>query len=389
MHKDASTKKALYSSSSKESGTESGTASGTVSDPIAAKAIAAVAVVGARGYSGAELTRILLKHPEVNQVICLAKEKTFDLFDYLPNLSAEQASKVQVQPMGELNSVLKQVGAVFLATPAEVSLQLAPQILSSGVSVIDLSGAFRLSETEAKLYYQVEGEALNLLAQAEYGLVPWSGPFRAKNQPSLITNPGCYATATLMGVLPLLKDKLIDPASLVIDAKSGATGAGRKAAENLIFSELQEECRPYRVGKHQHLPEIMQYAELYASTCIKPHFVTHLLSVRRGILAGIYCRTQDGVTPEKIQKAYDSAYSGYSLVHTGSYDSGKRGQLSFKNIVGSARTEIRFELNGDQLYVFSMIDNLMKGAASQAVENFNRLRDIPVTTALNSLEGIL
>lgn len=350
-----------------------------------------VAIVGARGYAGAELTRILLGHPGVNEVLCLTHESAFEISEYLPGLSPEKAAKAQVLPLSELSRVLNQVQTVFLATPAETSYKLAPEILNAGVSVIDLSGAFRLNEDQALKHYSLPAPAAALLGRAHYGLVPFSGP--CSNQaPQLIANPGCYATASLMGLLPLLREKLIRPDAIVIDAKSGTTGAGRKASENLLFSEVQEECRPYRVGKHQHLPEIMQYAAFYAGyaeACIKPHFVTHLLPVRRGILAGIYCQTLSGIGLNDIENAFQKAYADYTFVSSGWLDPEKRSQLSFKAVVGTPRTEIRFELNGNQLYVFSMIDNLLKGAASQAVENFNRLRDFPLNTALNSLEGIL
>jgi N-acetyl-gamma-glutamyl-phosphate reductase len=222
----------------------------------------------------------------------------------------------------------------------------------------------------------------SLLSSAGYGLVPWAAPIAGRSR--LIANPGCYATSVLMALLPLLKERLIEPETLVIDAKSGASGAGRKAAENLLFTEVDGECLPYKVGKHQHLPEIRRFAREFAGVEIDPMFVTHLLPVRRGIISGLYARLVSGVTQADVTAAFERAYSSYPLVRFGAAES-----LSLKRVVGSARTHIGFTVRGSQLYCFSLIDNLMKGAASQAVENFNRLFDLPAETALLDREGLL
>lgn len=347
-----------------------------------------VAVVGARGYSGLELLRILLKHPGARIEACFATDASFAPSDYLPEANAE---KIAVLPMNAFKDVASRVKVVFLATPAEVSAELAPVALSQGAHVIDLSGAFRLSSEEAKEWYglKFEGESLTALTQASYGLVPWVGPVAGSSRPRLVSNPGCYATAVLMALIPLLRAGLINPEGLVIDAKSGASGAGRKAAENQLFCEVEGDCLPYKVGCHQHLPEIRKHAAEFAGVAIDPMFSTHLLPVRRGIIAGIYARTRSGVSAAQVDQAFGEAYSGYSLARWGRIEGGARQLLSLKRVAGSARTEIRYELKGDKLYVFSLIDNLLKGAASQAVENFNRLLDFPPTASLLELEGIL
>ena len=344
-----------------------------------------VAVVGARGYSGLELVRILLKHPKVKIEVCFATDAEFTLSDYLPE---NEASRISILPMDQFDSIAAGVNTVFLATPAEVSMKLAPRALKLGADVIDLSGAFRLSSAAAREWYGLSEEGQSCLSQAEYGLTPWVGP-SVKKGPRLISNPGCYATACLMALLPILKDGVIDPSTLVIDAKSGATGAGRKAAENLLFAEVEGDCLPYKVGKHQHLPEIREHAARFASIEVDPMFVTHLLPVRRGILAGLYAKVKPGISLGAIDEAYRRAYDGYSLVRFGAVDESKRHQLTLKRVVGSARSEIRYELKGNHLYVFSFIDNLMKGAASQAIENFNRLYDFPLTAVLDNIEGVL
>ncbi len=363
----------------------------------------ATAIVGARGYSGLELARILLKHPHAQLTACFATDADFALSDYL---SESAAAAIPVFAMLELEKMAAGFHTVFLATPAEVSMELAPKLLKAGAHVIDLSGAFRLKgktpEQTIALYkewYGFEHSSPELVAGAHYGLVPWSGPANkagkpSSSAPSLTANPGCYATSVLMGLLPLLKAGLIDTRTLVIDAKSGTTGAGRKAAEALQFSEVAGECLPYKIGSHQHFPEICGYAAEFAAQTIDPLFSTHLMNTRRGIISGIYARLASHVSPDtaaaQLASAFASAYDGYPLVKISALTAkNERSELSLKKVAGSARVHLRHKLVGDKLYVFSLIDNLLKGAASQAVENFNRLVDLPVHTALTELEGIL
>lgn len=348
------------------------------------KSPAKVAIVGARGYAGVDLARILLRHPEVQLTACFAGESAFSLETYLPE---ESAKSVQILPVGEITQHLSGLTAVFLATPAEASVELTSKILSANpdVKVIDLSGAFRLDAEGTKKWYGLSESPY--LAQAHYGLVPWSGPFSKTTR--LISNPGCYATASLMAILPLLKAGIIDPRTLVIDAKSGATGAGRKASENLLFCEVDGECLPYRIGKHQHVPEIVRYVEKFTGALIDPIFSTHLLPVRRGILASVYARMTKTCSNDDIASIYSEAYSQYPLVRHGLATDQNRAHMTLKRVAGSARTEIRYLVEGDKLHVFSLIDNLLKGAASQAVENLNRVLDLPVATGLNELEGTL
>ncbi|MEO5969334.1 MAG: N-acetyl-gamma-glutamyl-phosphate reductase [Bdellovibrionia bacterium] len=363
-----------------------------------------VVIVGISGYAGLELARLLLRHSFVHLKAGYTSQGDFQLSDAL---AEEGAAKVPVFPLdpnpmdkseNSLLSFAKQGNLVFLATPAEVSSKWAPKLIQLRCNVIDLSGAFRLSSASAKKWYgapeETDGEFHRLLAQAEYGLIPWIGPSQTGSsvRGRLVANPGCYSTCTLMALLPLLQDGLIDPDSLVIDAKSGTTGAGRKAAQNLLFSEVEGECLPYKVGQHQHYPEICEYADKLAATKIEPFFTTHLLSIRRGMIASIYAKTSQNsgtVTLDKITSCYEKAYKDYPLAKALALDSRSAYGLSLKRVVGSARVEIRFHLSGNKLTVFSLIDNLMKGAATQAVENMNLIFDYPLTTGLTELEGLL
>lgn len=360
------------------------------------------AVIGARGFSGLELTRLLLKHPHSNLKACAATGE-FKLEDYLDDYRARMVpvrSQEEVLAMAKAN----ELDLVFLATPTDVSMNLAPLFIEAGVHVIDLSGAFRLGEGSNdhrahiyKQWYHLNHTALALLDQAEFGLVPWNVTRKAKKGARLISNPGCFATATLMATLPILKAEVIQPDSLVVDAKSGTTGAGRKAEERLLHSMVDGLCLPYRIGAHQHEPEIIEYVEKFAGVKIKPFFTAHLLNVRRGIVSSIYAKLSPrfkGAEPAevraRIQHAFTVAYGDYPLCDVRSLDEkGSDILLNLRRVVGTAKTHISFRVVDDRLYMFSLIDNLLKGAASQAVENFNLLLDQPLATGLDQLEATI
>lgn len=325
-------------------------------------------VVGARGYTGLELAKILLHHPLINFTHAFATA-AFKLSD---DILDEKADTVTCLPDSELLQNLTDI--VFLATPADVSMRLAPQILKENKTVIDLSGAFRLKNSDYAKWYHAEHTQKTLLQEAHYGLVPFAKPANVK----LVSNPGCYATAISMALIPLLKKGLIDVDSLVIDAKSGTTGAGKKPSENILFSEVDGECLPYRVGKHQHTPEIQEAVADFSGKNINPHFTTHLLTAKRGIIASIYAKTTAKDTAE-ITAAFDEAFKDYSLVR---YGTNVAKLASLNKVTHTPYTHISYELVGNKLYLFSCIDNLLKGAASQAVENLNRTMDWPVTLGL-------
>jgi N-acetyl-gamma-glutamyl-phosphate reductase len=338
-------------------------------------------VVGARGYAGLETARLLLQHPFSHLVNCFATGD-FKLESYL---SHPKASEVFCHADTEIFEHLTDV--YFLATPAEVSLKLAPKLLASGKKVIDLSGAFRLKKHDYQQWYGFDHHEHSLLKTAHYGLLPWSGPATSQES-SLIANPGCYATAITMALIPLLKDGLIHAEGIVIDAKSGTTGAGKKATENLIFSEVEGECLPYKVGKHQHYPEIVEAIELFSGVQMDAHFTTSLLATRRGIIANIFAQLKDGVTLNDVQQSFDKAYQGAPLVNHGPLKTHAQ-NLSLKKVVGTAKTHLTYDVTGKKLYLFSCIDNLIKGAAGQAIENFNRIYDYNTSTGLNYLEAII
>ncbi len=371
-----------------------------------------VALVGARGYSGLECARLLLQHPEAQLVGCFSADPAFQLAHCLPEAEALQ---IPTWSMQEFEQKLQHIEVLFLATPAEVSVELAPLALQNNVHVIDFSGAFRLKQgapqdlTEKyQRWYGMKHPAIEILEGAQYGLQPFSQPTTSKGA-QLIANPGCFATACLMALVPLLKSGQIDADSIVVDAKSGTSGAGRKANENLLFTEVDGECLPYKVGQHQHLPEIAEATCLLTEASIEPFFTTHLINVRRGIIASIYANLNNGVTEQDITASFQKAYGDYPLVRFGALGTPETDRLlSLKRVVGTNRTHISYRVGqrdavagamhasadvksnrNHKLYLFSLIDNLLKGAAGQALENFNRLIDRPCSFGMANREGVL
>jgi N-acetyl-gamma-glutamyl-phosphate reductase len=337
-------------------------------------------VVGARGYAGLETSRLLLSHPNADLVNCFATGQ-FKLDAYLSNPNARE---VNCLTESEIFNNLTDV--YFLATPAEVSLLLAPKLLKLGKKVIDLSGAFRLKKHDYSEWYGFSHHEKDLLMASHYGLVPWAGAYRSHL--SLIANPGCYATAITMALIPLLKDGLIENKGIVIDAKSGTTGAGKKASENLLFTEVEGDALPYKIGKHQHYPEILEAIESYSGSTLDAHFTTSLLPVRRGIIAHIFAHLKEDVGMDEVYQSFFHSYKDHPLVVYGPVKSNSQ-FLSLKKVVGTAKTHLSYEVVGKKLYLFSCIDNLMKGAASQAIENFNCMFDLKTSTGLTHLENMI
>lgn len=351
-----------------------------------------VGVVGARGYSGQEVCRLLTRHSGVELTAIFYNEgKPFTLWNQFPEIERLGKSLHRLEPKSiEASSFLNSsegLDVVFLATPNEVSMELAEKFLKRNISVIDLSGIFRLnqvppavSQTLYSKYYSIEHRYSNQLAQACYGLLPFNAQHIQSLKsatPFLIANPGCYVTSVLMAMIPLLKAGLIDERSIIVDAKSGASGAGKKANENLLFSELYSDFYPYKILQHQHVPEMEMYLEIFSKQKAKVVFTPHMLPVFRGILSTCYVKwsrsAQDMSVEERklgIKRAYTAAYENYPLVEHGDMKEMQK-KISIKAMTQSCFTSIGYEMDTDNLVVFSVLDNLLKGAASQAVENLN------------------
>ena len=329
-----------------------------------------VAIVGATGYSGAELTAILARHAEVELVALFSSSSTArgPVTPTLPQFIAEPFS---------INALIAaQPEIVFLATPNEVSAGLAPQLLDLGMRVIDLSGAFRLEEPSMyPTWYGFDHERPNLLGEAVYGLTEYCNG-ELKNA-RLVANPGCYPTSILLALRPLTF--AIDREQPVIcDSKSGVSGAGKKADVNFSFAELFGNFKAYGVGQHRHEPEIRQ--QLHLGDRAPVVFVAHLLPVHRGILSTMHIGFTHPMSEQQITDAYTRAYEHAPFVRV--LPAGQLPEL--RNVVNTPRADIGFQLlhGGRRAVIVSVIDNLLKGAASQAVQNFNRMCGFPETEAL-------
>jgi N-acetyl-gamma-glutamyl-phosphate reductase len=330
-----------------------------------------VGIVGFRGYSGAELVRILRHHPHVETLL----------------LEHRHDSEEKPQPRGWQNrkkipctaEAVRQEGlaVVFLATPPEVSIELAPGILGAGAKVIDLSGAFRLRTVENYLHwYKKEHTEPALLAEAVYGLPEFcrAGIPAAR----LISNPGCYPTAANLAIRPLLEAGLIDrKAGIVCDAKSGASGAGRKPSLKTSFCEVTENFSAYSILDHRHVPEVLLASGLAEEEF---SFTAHLLPLDRGILETIYFRPVHGVSAAQVVETYEKRYQGEPFVRI--YDAGHVPDLHAVRHTNFCDIGVKVDSSTGRAVVVSVIDNLVKGAAGQAVQNMNLALGYKETEAL-------
>lgn len=355
-----------------------------------------VAIVGANGYAGLELARLLLRHPQVELAAVYGRSPDWQLAHDLPE---SKAVTIPYLPTESLPTTAAQFDTIFLATPASTSMQLAENLLMQNINVIDLSGAFRISAEEFTQWYAETHSAPHLIEQAQYGLSPW-WTYEKKKASKLIANPGCFATCSLMALIPLFQEKLIASDSIIIDAKSGISGAGRKVNMNLLFCEVNNDFYPYKIGQHQHTPEIIKYVNKYSKAKIQPLLTTHVLPIKRGLLTSIYANISPSLRQlsteemtQQITDAYANAYKDYPLVkfHAINKKTDEKNKIftSLKYVSGSPRTHISYYVDNNKLILFSSLDNLLKGAASQAIENFNALNHWPLETGLLNWEGTL
>ncbi len=326
-----------------------------------------VSVVGAAGYSGAEAVRLLARHRGVELAGLFGSPggKGALFQDLHPDLGG--ASGPDVVPFSEEVLLEGRPEVAILATPNEVSAELAPRLLAAGVRVIDVSGAFRLKD--ASLYpswYGFTHPAPSLLAEAVYGLTERCGG--ELEGARLVANPGCYPTSVLLALKPLVP--LLDASQpVLVTSASGVSGAGKKADLAYSFCELAGSYRAYGVGTHRHEPEMRQELGLSAGAAFT--FVPHLLPLVRGILSTIHVSFAEGVTDEGLAERYAAAYAGRPFVRVRA--AGRLPEL--KEVVGTPRAHVGWKLlpGGRSAVVVSAIDNLLKGAASQAVQNLNRV----------------
>jgi N-acetyl-gamma-glutamyl-phosphate reductase len=347
-----------------------------------------IAIIGASGYSGEELVRLLLIHPHAELVAVTSRQYAGQtLAQVFPKFASYPRSKTLrfTEPKAEL--LAKQADVVFLALPHGVAAEYAVPLLEAGCAVIDLSADFRLRSVERyKEFYVHDHPAPDLLKKAVYGLPEI---YREQiKKASLIASPGCYPTSILLPVMPLLKAGLVKPTGIIADSLSGVSGAGRKAETDYLFCECNESVRPYGVPKHRHLSEIEEQLSLAADAKVVLQFTPHLIPVNRGILTTLYLapekhfstETEMKALNEKIAACYTKAYGKEPFVRL------LEGKAlpDTKNVTGTNVIEIAWRLDSrtGRLIVMSAEDNLVKGASGQAVQSLNILCDWPETAGL-------
>jgi N-acetyl-gamma-glutamyl-phosphate reductase len=334
-----------------------------------------VSIVGASGYSGAELVRLLIKHKgaRIDKLFAQASagKSLADLYPEFRNRLEKKFEPYTLEATAESE-------CVFLALPSGEAMNLTPSLLEQGKTVIDLGGDFRLKNVEEyKKFYKHNHAASHLLPRAVYGLVEWNAS-QIKTA-KLIANPGCYPTSALLPLLPLLKEGLISSHTIVINSMSGVSGAGRKADLALSFVEVHDSVKAYKVAEHQHLPEIAQTLEEITGQSVSLSFVPHLIPISRGIYTTIHASLSGSASEEKILSVYERYYSQTPFVR---YSQTFIPEL--KGVVNTNFCDIGFRVSSEtnQVIVCSAIDNLVKGAAGQAVQNFNLIYGFNETESL-------
>lgn len=335
-----------------------------------------VGVVGGTGYTGVELLRLLAQHPHVEiRAITSRGEAGTPVADLFPSLRGHVSLPFS-DPAG---ADLAGCDVVFFATPNGIAMQQAPALLAAGVRVIDLAADFRIRDVaEWEKWYGMRHAAPGWVAKAVYGLPEYNR--EAIRGAQLVANPGCYPTAVQLGFRPLLKAGCVDSAGLVADAKSGVSGAGRKAETHILFSEAADSFKAYGVAGHRHLPEIRQGLSGLAGQSVGLTFVPHLVPMVRGIHATLYARLTRDVD---LQSLFADSYAGEPFVDV--LPAGSHPETRSVRAANVCRIAVHRPQGGDVVVVLSVIDNLVKGAAGQAVQNMNLMFGLDETAGLCQL----
>lgn len=325
-----------------------------------------VGLVGVTGYSGSVLYELLLRHPNVDHVNLYGHSQTAtkSLESVLPQLR-RRANILPYDPA----DIMENNQMVFFATSAGVTTELAKPFIENSFPVIDLAGDYRLKSRDIyQKWYKKEAPIQEYLEKSHYGLADFTSSKGAK----YVANPGCYATATILALAPLVQNHLIDPTSIVVDAKSGTSGAGKKLSQLTHFSQTNENLQLYKVNQHQHIPEIVQQLQQWDEEVPYIQFTTTLLPLTRGIMASCYAKALPEITEDDVRNAFVSTYSDDTFVNAT-----EEVFPTIKQVVGTNFCDIGYQLNPvtHQIVIVSVIDNLLKGAAGQAIQNFNQMFD--------------
>ncbi|MFN2510256.1 MAG: N-acetyl-gamma-glutamyl-phosphate reductase [Pyrinomonadaceae bacterium] len=331
-----------------------------------------VGIFGGSGYGGSELLRILLPHPNAEIALVTANEhagkSVSEVHRGLHGLTDLKLSKVP-----EDLETLTDLDCAFLALPHGQAMEIAPR-LPSNVKVIDLSGDFRLrDQTEFEQHYKREHTAMDTQAEFIYGLTETNR--EAIRNARLISNPGCFATATLLGLAPLVAGDLIE-GRVVVDAKTGSSGSGAKAAANTHHPQRMNSFYAYKPFTHQHVPEVEQELRAVGNWNSELVFMTHSLPVARGIFASIYVETRQEMNDDEVRSVFDDFYEGSFFIRI------VKGSPDINWVKTTNFCDLGFATRGRQVVVFSALDNLVKGAAGQAVQNMNLMFGLDERTGL-------
>ncbi|MGE8203942.1 N-acetyl-gamma-glutamyl-phosphate reductase [Heyndrickxia sp. NPDC080065] len=339
-----------------------------------------IGIVGANGYGGVELLRLLQHHPfvKIKKIVSHSTQGNSITHIY-PHLNNVYDMNLEAMNVPEIAS---NVDLLFFATPSGVSKEVIPQFLEQGITCIDLSGDFRLkNKGEYEKWYKQTHGTTAYLQSAVYGL---SEVFREKiPEAKLISNPGCYPTAALLGLIPVLKAKMIDPNSIIIDGKSGVSGAGRNLSLGNAYAEINENVKAYKLAEHQHTPEIEQVINEISGENTNISFTTHLVPMTRGIMCTTYCQLTEKVTTEKLIDLYKSTYEQDYFIRIRP----KGVWPATKEVYGSNFCDIGLVVDErtNRLIIVSVIDNLVKGAAGQAIQNMNLINGWDEKTSLQTV----
>jgi N-acetyl-gamma-glutamyl-phosphate reductase len=361
-------------------------------EPEARARVLGTAILGVTGYAGAELVRILLRHPKlvgappmlINRIVEHGADAppSIALTALHPQLSGiGAADEIVVAPMTWAEMVEAEIDILFLATPHELSRELVPVALGHGIRVVDLSGAWRLQDDVHRAVYKLTdadpAAAAAIQKEAVYGSPELNG--EAVKTARLVANPGCYATSIILGLAPLVRAQLADlDCGIICDAKSGVSGAGKALTPETHFMYAADNLSAYKVFGHRHTGEMLEQLHLGAG---QMQFTPHLLPIPRGILSTLYVRLNKTMTAESIQACFDDFYADAPLVRV------RRSPAlpQIQHVVRTSFCDVGFQLapDGKRLVVISCLDNLLKGAASQAVENMNLM------AGFHEAEGLL
>lgn len=335
-------------------------------------------IIGATGYAGVELVRLLLRHPQVE--LAAVSSVSFEgqpLAEVYPNLN-------EITPLvcEAADEVIRKSDVVFATLPHGLSQDTAAACAAQGKKFIDLGADFRLDDPQAyTTWYGCEAKYPELHEQAVYGLCEL---FRDDiRKTSIIGNPGCYPTSVALGLAPALRQGLVSPTGIVVDSKSGTTGAGRKPTQTTHFPDCNEAFSAYKVAAHRHTPEIEQTLSKLAGQNATITFVPHLLPVNRGILSTIYAHLKDGVTEQQLRDAYEQAYQNEHFVRV--MAPGQAVNINHVRCSNYCDIQLYVDEHTRLLIVTSAIDNMVKGAAGQAIQNMNLLFGLDETAGIDMI----